>query len=380
MHTHSAAMKSLPSLMVPLTLVLASISASAAEESFYVGTYTKPGGSQGIYHYALDTATGAVREEGLVAPTENPTFLAVRPGGKFLYAVNELQKGAVSAFAIEPDGKLRSQNRESAKGDGPAHLSVDQTGKNVLVANYGGGNVAVLPIREDGSLAAATAFIQHTGSGANPSRQKEPHAHAIYTDSTNRFAYVCDLGIDKVMVYKFDAEKGTLTPNDPPFAKVAPGSGPRHLAFHPKGYAYLINEMGNTVTVFQHDAEHGTLKEIQTVPTLPADFKGSSTTAEIFVHPNGKFLYGSNRGHDSIVVYSIDESTGRLTLVEHVSTQGKTPRNFAIDPSGKFLLAANQDTNNVVVFRIDEATGKLTPTGHTFQCGAPVCVTFVPEK
>jgi len=366
--------------MLTLSSALASVSAVAADESFYVGTYTKPGGSQGIYHYVLDSATGAVREDGLVGTTKNPTFLAMRPDGKYLYAVNEVNEGTVSAFGIEADGKLKALNSASVKSGGPAHIWVDGSGKNVLVANYGGGSVTVLPIKEDGSVGEASAFVQHTGSSVNPNRQKEPHAHSIYTDVTNRFAYVCDLGLDKVLVYRLDANAGTLTPNDPPFAKVEPGSGPRHLAFHPKGYAYLINEMGNTVTAFQHDAEHGTLKEIQTIPTLPADFKGNNTTAEIFVHPNGKFLYGSNRGHNSIVVYAIDEATGKLTLVEDVSTEGKNPRNFGIDPSGKFLLAANQDTDNVVIFQIDPNTGKLTPTGHSFKCGAPVCVTFLPVK
>ena len=350
-----------------------------ANETFYLGTYTKPNGSQGIYRYELNTETGAITEGGLAAETDNPTFLAIRPDGKFLYAVNEVDKGAVSAFAIETDGKLKLLDRESSGGAGPAHVWADKSGRDVLVANYGSGSVAVLPIQADGSLGDPSSTVQHTGSSVDPNRQKEPHAHSIYTDETNRFAYACDLGLDKVLVYRFDAAKGTITPNEPPFAMVPPGSGARHLAFHPKGYAYVINEMLSTVTSFVHDAEHGTLKPIETISTLPAgvDGKGNST-AEIFVHPNGKFLYGSNRGHNSIAVFAIDAATGKVTMIDDTSTQGKVPRSFAIDPTGKFLIAANQDSDDVFVFRIDSATGKLTPTGTSFKCGAPVCVLFMP--
>jgi 6-phosphogluconolactonase len=364
-------------------MILCSVSlgaaAIAAQESFYMGTYTKPNGSDGIYYYSLDTATGTVSGGELVATVPNPTFLAVHPSGKYLYAVNEIDKGAVSAYAIQPDGKLKDLNTKTSGGNGPAHVSVDGSGHDVLAANYGGGSIEVVPIKEDGSLGDPTAFIQHTGSSVDPARQKEPHAHSIYTDSTDRFVYVCDLGLDKVMIYKFDAAKGTLEPNDPPFATVPPGSGPRHLAFHPKGYAYVINEMLSTITSFHHDADHGTMTQIETVSSLPADVdKKGNSTAEIFIHPNGKFLYGSNRGHNSIAVFSIDQATGKLSLIDDTSTEGKTPRSFAIDPSGKYLIAGNQDTNNFVVFRIDEATGKLAPTGQNLNCGAPVCVLFVP--
>ena len=366
-------------LLSLMTSVLSTTSVYAEEIPFYVGTYTKKDGSKGIYHYKLDTNSGAVSGGELAAEANNPTFLALHPNKRFLYAAIESTGGAVGAFSIEPDGRLKLLSQQPSRGGGACHVWVDNTGKNVLVANYGGGSVAALPIQQDGSVREASGFVQHTGSSVDPKRQKEPHAHSIYTDSQNRFAYACDLGLDKVFVYKLDPNTGALAPSDPPFASVAPGSGPRHLAFHPSDkYAYVINEMLNTVTVFAHDAAAGKFTEIQTVPTLPADFKGESTTAEIFVHPNGKFVYGSNRGHDSIVVYSIDPASGKLTLVEHVSTQGKGPRNFAIDPTGQFLIAANQQTDNAFVFRVDGSSGKLTPTGHSFKCGAPVCIQFVP--
>jgi 6-phosphogluconolactonase len=291
----------------------------------------------------------------------------------------ETSGGAVAGFAVKPDGTLEKLNEQPSKGGGPCHVIVDPTGKFALIANYGGGSVAAFPIDEAGKLAAATGFVQHTGSSVNPDRQKQPHAHSIYSDADARFVYACDLGTDQVLIYRLDAEKGTLTPHEPPFAKLPPGSGPRHLALHPRGFAYVINELLNTVTVFKHDSAAGTLTEIETVPTLPEGFSGKSSTAEVFIHPNGKYLYGSNRGHDSIVSYQIADD-GRLTLIEHTPSQGKSPRSFALDPTGKFLLAAHQDTDNIVVFRIDAATGKLTPTGHNAKVGAPVCIMFPPQK
>jgi 6-phosphogluconolactonase len=249
----------------------------------------------------------------------------------------------------------------------------------VIVANYEGGNVAVFRIQDDGSLGERTAFVQHEGSSVDPRRQQAPHAHGICLDPANRFAFVADLGLDKVLVYRFDSERGTLSAHDPPSAAVKPGSGPRHVALDPAGrFAYSINELASTVTAFASSAERGVLTEIQTVPTLPADFKGASTTAEIDIHPSGKFVYGSNRGHDTLAVFAVEEATGKLRLVEHVSTQGKTPRNFSVDPAGNFLLAANQGSGNIVIFRIDGSTGRLTPTGQVLQVGSPVCVEFVP--
>jgi 6-phosphogluconolactonase len=289
--------------------------------------------------------------------------------------------GSVSGYAVIPEtGKLKPLNSQPSGGPGPCHVTVDKEGKNLLVANYSGGSVAVLPIADDGSLKEPSCVIQHKGTGPNKSRQEGPHAHSINLDPAGRFAFAADLGLDKLLIYRFDAAKGTLTPSDPPFASVAPGAGPRHLAFHPNGrFAYVINEMGMTVTAFAYDAERGALKELQTVPTLPAgrETTPADSTAEVAVHPSGKFLFGSNRGHNSIAIFSVDAETGKLTPAGHESTQGKTPRNFGIDPTGAFLLAANQDTSNVVVFRIDLKTGLLSPTGSSVQVPLPVCVKFV---
>jgi 6-phosphogluconolactonase len=248
----------------------------------------------------------------------------------------------------------------------------------VLVANYSGGSVSVLPIREDGTLGAATAFVQHEGSGADQRRQQGPHAHSINLDAANRFAFVADLGLDKIMIYRFDPAAGTLAANDPAWATLAPGSGPRHFAFHPSGkFAYVINEMKSTLTAFRYEAARGALDELQTVSTLPAGPVEGNTTAEVQVHPTGKFVYGSNRGHDSIAVFAVDAASGRLKLVQNESTQGKTPRNFGIDPTGHFLLACNQGSNSIVGFRIDQQTGELTPTGQKLEVPSPVCVKFM---
>jgi 6-phosphogluconolactonase len=351
----------------------------------YVGT---SGGakSKGIYAGRMDARTGALSPFSLAAESPNPSFVTIHANNRFLYAVNAISNfrgknsGSVSAFAIDrATGKLTPLNQQSSGGAGPCHLVVDHTGKHVLAANYGGGSVCVLPIKEDGSLGEATTFIQHQGSSVNPKRQDGPHAHGIYLDAGNRFAFVPDLGMDKVMIYKFDAAKGLLTANDPAFATIKPGSGPRHLAFHPsERFAYVISELSSTLTAFACDTKRGVLKELQTVSTLPEDFKGESTTAEVEVHPSGKFAYGSNRGHDSIAVFTIDQKTGRLTFVERTATQGKIPRNFGIDPTGKFLVAANQATDNLVVFRVDAKTGQLTPTGSAVESPAPICVKFVP--
>lgn len=353
---------------------------NAANYFTYVGTYTGPK-SKGIHLFKLDTATGVLTPQGLAAEITNPTFMAVHPNQRFLYSISEIggaKGGGVTAFAIDPaTGKLAQLNQQSSGGNGPCHLSVDKTGKCVLVANYGGGSIAALPVKADGSLAEAATFIQHTGSSVNPQRQKGPHAHWIDVDTANRFAFSCDLGLDKILSYRLDPAKGTLTPNDPPHTATAPGAGPRHLAFHPNGqYAFVINEMGNTMSVYRYDAKAGRLAEIQSLPTLPPDFSGNSSTAEVEVHPSGKFVYGSNRGHDSIVVYAVDQTTGKLTLVQHQSSLGKSPRNFAVDPTGAWLIAGNQSSGNLVVFKIDAATGKLAETGQNFEVPG-VCVKFV---
>ena len=346
----------------------------------YIGTYTGPK-SNGIYLSQLDPASGKLAAAELAAEVASPSFLAIHPNKKYVYSVNEVSDsdgkptGAVSAFVVDPQtGKLKLLNQQSSQGAGPCHLVVDRAGKNVLVANYGGGSCAVLPIAEDGKLKAASSAIQHSGKSVNPGRQEGPHAHSINLDAANAFAFVADLGLDKVLIYKFDPAAGKLQPNDPPSAPVAPGSGPRHFAFHPGGVsAYVINEIANTITAFEYNPSRGSLKEIQTISTLPADFKGQSHTAEVVAHPSGKFVYGSNRGHDSIAIFSVD-AAGKLTAAGHQPTEGKTPRNFAIDPSGTYLLAENQGSDTIVVFRIDPQTGGLKPTGHKLEVPSPVCV------
>jgi 6-phosphogluconolactonase len=361
--------------------------AFASEYIVYIGTYTG-GESKGIYAYKFDATLGMLTAIGLVAETSNPSFLAVSPSQKFLYAANEVDKadghpgGAVTAFAVDPKtGKLTLLNRVSTGGSGPCHVSVDATGKCVMAANYGSGSVAAFQVQPDGSLSQSSAFAKHSGSSVDKERQGGPHAHFIAPSPDNRYALVADLGLDQVLMYRLDPRKGTLEGNGPSFVKVKPGSGPRHLAFHPNGrYAYVINEMTSTITALTYDPSRAAMQEFQTVSTLPSGFNGVNSTAEIAVHPSGKFLYGSNRGHDSIAVFAIDPVKGTLTLVEHESTQGKTPRNFAIDPTGHWLFAANQDSNNIVLFRIDPNTGKLTPSGEKTSVASPVCVTFVAIK
>ena len=357
--------------------------ALAQSTDVYVGTYTGPK-SKGIYLFSLDTASGKLTPKGLAAEVASPSFLAIHPSRRYLYAVGEMNNfqgkkaGGVSAFSIGEDGKLTLLNQQPSGGQGPCHISIDKTGRNALVANYGGGSVACLPIEADGKLKEPSATIQHQGSSANPQRQKQPHAHSINPSPDNRFALAADLGIDKVMVYRLDVEKGTLTAAEP--GVVPPGSGPRHFAFHPNGKnAYAINELTSTVTAFSWDAERGALTEIQTTTTLPGGFVGNNSTAEVQVHPSGKFLYGSNRGHDSIAVFSIDPASGKLTAVETESTRGKTPRNFGIDPSGKWLIAANQNSGTLSVYGIHPETGKLDPVGEPVECPSPVCVKFLPR-
>jgi 6-phosphogluconolactonase len=378
------------SASLTLLTLLPSISQAETPQKFwvFVGTYTGgAGNSKGIYRFDFDPATGQLTHRALAAEINNPSFLAIHPNHRFLYAVGELESfegkknsGAISAFAIDPKtGDLKLLNQRPSGGAGPCHLIVDKKGGHVLAANYSGGSVCVIPIDDDGQLGQATAFKQHVGSSVNKQRQEGPHAHSINLDAANRFAVVADLGLDKVMIYKYDAGKGTLTPNDPSATDITPGSGPRHFAFHPDGrHAYVINELTSTVTAMDYDAEHGVLKPIQTISTLPADFRGETTCAEVQVHPSGKFLYGSNRGHDSIAVFRIDSESGRLTAAGHQSQEIKTPRNFGIDPTGSFLIVANQDSNSMVVFRINGETGELTPGGTKVEVPMPVCVKTMP--
>lgn len=387
-------MKTIVYFVIVLSLSFSLVGVGLAKEHgksylLFVGTYTNTkAGSKGIYAYRYNASSGQLTSLGVAAETENPSYLAVDPTHRFLYAVNELQEyqgaksRAVTAFAIDrKTGKLSKLNEVASRGEDPCYVSLDKTGKYVLVANYTSGNIAVFPVQKDGSLGEATAFVQHHGTGPNKERQEGPHAHFIQTTADNRFAIVSDLGLDKLLVYRFDAANGSLTPNDPPAADLPPGEGPRHVAFAPNNkFAYTVNELKSTVTAFTFDASAGVLKAFQTVSTLPKNFTGQNDGAEIHVAPSGKFLYASNRGHDSISQFSIDQSTGSVTLVHNFPILGKTPRDFELDPAGKHLLAAGQDTNNVVVFSIDPASGELKPTGQSADVPAPVGLTFVPEE
>jgi len=371
-------------LALAVGAIAASAVAFAADSIVYVGTYTR-NTSKGIYAFRLSDADGRLTPLGLAVETPSPSFLAIHPSGKYLYAVNEINQfqgqraGSVTAFAISPsgDGKLTQINAVSTKGTGPCHISIDPKGKTALIANYGGGSIASYGIEADGRLTEAVSFVQHAGASVSP-RQKEPHAHSINIDAKRKRAAVADLGLDKVLFYSLDAGKHALSTAPAVTVSLSPGSGPRHYAMHPKGkFAYVINELLLTVTALDLRANPPSV--FQSISTLPEKVEPGYSTAEVVVHPSGKFLYGSNRGHNTIAAFSIDSKTGRLTAIGHTPTQGKTPRNFAIDPSGKFLLAANQDTGNVVVFRIG-LDGKLTSTGHSVDAGIPVCVRFLKGK
>jgi 6-phosphogluconolactonase len=374
-------------LVLPGPILANSRPNSASQELvLYVGTYTS-GKSEGVYIYRMDLSSGELRHFRTIKGVANPSFLAIDGQRRHLYAVNELREfegkpgGAVSAFSIDQhSGDLQFLNQKPSLGVDPCHLIVDGTGRFVLVANYGGGNIAVFPVQKDGSLGAATDLVQHRGAGPNAQRQEGPHAHCIVLDSSDRYAFAVDLGIDKIMIYRFDDARGKLTANKKESSvQLRPGAGPRHFTFHPNGrYAYVINELDSTVTAFSYDSANGTLKARQTVSTLPNGFAGANDCAEIHVSPSGRFLYGSNRGHNSIVVFQINEHSGDLEFVEHVSTQGKTPRDFTIDPTGTFLLAANQESDTVVSFRIDSGTGRLKPTGHVTEVPTPVCLKLIP--
>jgi 6-phosphogluconolactonase len=350
----------------------------------YVGTYTEKD-SKGIYRFSLSLEDGSMGNLELAAETPNPSFLAVHPSQEFLYSVNEVDKfdgkrsGSVTAFALNAaTGNLTKLNEQASGGVGPCHLVVDREGTHALTANYGSGSAAVIALNKDGKLGEITSTVQHQGNGADPGRQSGPHAHSINLDTMNHFAFVADLGLDKILVYRYSGRKGTLEPNTPPAFATAPASGPRHFAFHPNGrFAYAINELNSTVTALAYDYQHGTLKELQSLSSLPADFKGRSFPAEVQVHPSGKFLYGSNRGHNSIAIFAIDPVRGTLTPQGHQTHHIKNPRNFGIDPTGQFMLVANQDGNSVVCFRIEAKTGALTPVGGDLAIPKPVCIKMV---
>jgi 6-phosphogluconolactonase len=351
--------------------------------TIYVATHRGPT-SKGIYRLRMDMTHGTLSAPEPVNEAAHQLFLAAHPSNRFLYSVGETvdsagaRKGFVSAFAVAPgSGKLEMLNQLPSAGGEPCHLIVDKSGRNVLVANYGGGSVEVRPVGKDGRLGEPTSVVQHRDSDPNSTRK--PHAHSVNLDASQRFAFVADLGLDKVFVYRFDAAKGKLTPNDPPAVTVAEGSGPRHFALHPGGrFAWVINEKANTVIAFALDADAGVLKVIQTISTLPDGYADKTYTAELKVHPSGRFLYGSNRGHDSIAGFAIDPATGTLTAIGRTPAGGKWPRNFEMDPTGNYLLSVNKNSDNIVVFRIDPDSGALTPTGVTAQVPGPSCAKFLP--
>jgi 6-phosphogluconolactonase len=358
--------------------LLFAVSAPAADTVVFFGTHRAgPGLGFSLAHF--DSATGVLSKPEFLLEARAPAYFVISPDGRRLYTCNSGNPGGVAAYAIAPhNGHLTLINRVLAGGGDTSYLSLDRTARYALAANYQGGNIAVFALRPDGGIGDWTAFVQHTGHGVDPRRQTHAYAHSIITDPTNRFVLSADLGVDKIFVYRFDARRGTLTPNDPPFTAVAPGSGPRHLKFHPNGrWVYLINEIASTVIAFTWDAHAGTLTEFQTVSTLPAGFNGVSAGAELEIHPNGKFLYASNRGDDSLAVFAIDPATGRLTLVEHVPSGGRTPRNFTFDPTARWIVCTNHDSDNAVVFRVNAATGRLTQTGEPVSVPYPFCERFL---
>jgi 6-phosphogluconolactonase len=356
----------------------------------YVGTYTRTephviGRAEGILVLSFDQASGALRPVGMARGVPNPSFLAVSPHRRTLYAVSEVPAldgepgGALTAFAIDAEsGELTELNRTSTGSAGPCYVSVDRSGSFALAANYGGGAVTLLPIEDDGRLAAGRETVQHTGRSVHPERQQAAHPHSIVPDPTGRVALVPDLGLDRIVLYRLDAEAGKLVPARVPWVATRPGAGPRHLAFHPGGrHLFVCNELDSTVTAYAYDAEEGLPRPIQTVSSLPEGFSGTNYPADIHVHPSGRFLYASNRGHDSIAIFAIDEASGELAAAGHQSTQGRSPRNFAIDPEGRLLLAANQNSNTIVAFAIDRERGTLEPTGAVTEVPTPVCVQFL---
>ncbi|HEY3391734.1 MAG TPA: lactonase family protein [Lacipirellulaceae bacterium] len=357
----------------------------------YVGTYTG-GKSQGIYLFRLETQNPEDSQNvllvplGLAAEIASPAFLEIDAKRRLVFAVNETNEmngrptGGVSAFSVDSaTGKLKLLNQRSSMGTGPCHLVLDRTGRHVFVANYGSGSVAVLPVSSDGRLGEASDVVQHEGKSVNPQRQEGPHAHCVTLDPANRFLFVCDLGLDKVMIYKFDAANGKLTPNEPAFAAVAPGAGPRHMVFRPDGrYAYVINELNSTITAFSYDVDAGALKELQTVSSLPEDYDGPNTCAEIGIHPSGKYVYASNRGHDSVVLFAVDREKGTLSYIAEQSSGGKTPRHFGIHPAGTHLAIANQNSDTLLLCRVDEASGRLKPSGVVAEVPTPSCIQFLP--
>ncbi|MBC7782331.1 MAG: lactonase family protein [Burkholderiales bacterium] len=366
---------------VALTAMLAVSPALGADESFvYFGTDAKGPGA-GIAVARFNTATGALTPPEIVVDAPRASFFAIHPDARHLYASHAGSPGALSAYAIDPaTGRLTLLNIKSASGADPCYAGLDQTHRFMLDANYSGANIEVHAIGPDGALGDRTGLGQHTGRSIHPRRQKAAYAHSVIADPTNHFLLAADLGADKVFIYRFDERTGAIAPHDPPSVSLAPGSGPRHLRFTPDGkQLYVINELANTITGFDWDGQAGKAREFQTVPTLPTDFKAENTTAEIQIAPGGKFLYGTNRGHDSIVVFSINQSSGALTLVQHISSGGKKPRNFTFDSTGNWLICTNHDSKNAVVFKVDQASGKLIQHGDPVPTPTAYCVRFLPS-
>lgn len=353
--------------------------ASAQRYLVFFGT-----GDKAIYVSRFDAATGALEEPKIAAEVARPNFLEIHPSGKTLYVCSRADgggapEGVVIAYRIDrASGNLTELNSQPTGAPGPAHVNVSHDGKTAAAANYTGGSTASFRIGSDGRLVARTSFIQHEGLSVDPRRQSEPHSHSVNFSPDDRFLISADLGLDKLLIYEVDPATSALLPHDPPFAKVAPGSGPRHFTFHPSGqFAYVVNEMASTVTAFDWDARRGALQEIQTISTIPEGYSEPTTLSEVQVHPNGRFLYAANRGHDSIAVFSIDASTGKLTPIERESVQGKVPRNFRLDPDGRWLFSANQGSGAVVVLKVDPSTGELSPTGKSVAMPSPMCVRFL---
>ncbi len=363
-----------------LVLACALLAPVQPTHNLYVGTYNSPI-SEGIYRLSFDTATGKLGEPALAAKMTNPSFVAIHPDGKKLYAVGEVGEsgkrkgGAVAAFELSPKGDLKPINDQSTVGGGPCHITLNPDGTTVLVANYGGGSVVSYKVGPDGGLGEPASFIQHKGASVNKQRQEASHAHSINTDPSGAFVYAADLGLDKILIYKLDKATSALSAADPAYVAVAKGSGPRHFCFHPSGkFAFVINELANTITAFIHNPKTGALTSYQTISTLPKDFKGSSYTAEVVAHPSGKFIYGSNRKGDSIAAFTVNPESGTLAVAGFATEGIKEPRNFIVDPTGKWLLVANQNADTIIVFEIDQKTGVPKPTGISAKVGKPVCL------
>ena len=366
-------------IIIIMATLISTPSLIATTYDLYFGTYTNASPSEGIYHSTFDSTTAVLSKPKLAAKVSSPTFLAIHPNNKIVYAISERNPGEVSAFAIDPHTKhLNFINKVSSGGIGPCHLSLSVDAKTLLVANYSSGSLSSIPIKIDGSLGTPASQIKHKGSSVNKNRQEAPHAHSINITPDNKFAYVADLGIDKIMIYNLDTKTSKLTTNTPSYFATKPGAGPRHLTFHPNGkLVYLINELDNTLIALSYNSTNGELKELQSISTLPSGFKGKSKTAEVNIHPNGKFLYASNRGHDSIATYAINSDTGMLTFVSFQKYEINNPRHFNLDPSGKFCIVGSQDTNQISLFKIDQKNGELIPTKTKYTIGKPVCIKFL---